>query len=191
MQCDSKAQQLSEKWEDTRQGEPNFHPGHKESQAHGIHVQNNGTLLKGLWRWIHQWHTVLHYQHQWELEQKKTEDAEMPKIGKNNWATTMENLVLHLRFVRGMRGTLLAYVVWCYVKVDHIASGHDTYLNLDEKMITRAPIVDTRSNLKMSQETLDRVVLSYEVDTFKIDNALLHQIISKVFTYMDAYVYVK
>ena len=25
--------------------------------------------------------SVLHYQHQWELEQKKTKDTEMPKIG--------------------------------------------------------------------------------------------------------------
>ena len=39
---------------------------------------------------------VLNYQLQWELEQKKTDDAEAPKVDKNNWAKTMENIVLHL-----------------------------------------------------------------------------------------------
>ena len=33
-------------WEDSIQGEPDFYPGHKEFQAHGIYVQNNGTLLQ-------------------------------------------------------------------------------------------------------------------------------------------------
>ena len=55
--------------------------------------------------------SVLHYQHQGKLEQKKTKDAEAPKVDKNNWAKTMENIVLLLKFVRGMRGTLLAFVV--------------------------------------------------------------------------------
>ena len=54
---------------------------------------------------------VLHYQHQLELEQKKTDDAEATKVDKNNWAKTIENIVLHLKLMRGMRGALLAYVV--------------------------------------------------------------------------------
>ena len=43
----------------------------------------------------------------------------------------------------------------------------------------------------MTQKTLDRAYLSYQVDTFKIDNALVYQIPSKMFTDMDAYVYMK
>ena len=39
--------------------------------------------------------SVLEYQHPWELKQKKT-DTEVPKVDKNNWAKTMENIVLHL-----------------------------------------------------------------------------------------------
>ena len=58
-------------------------------------------------------------------------------------------------------------------------------------MITRAPIVDSKSNFKMTQEILNRAYLSYQVDTFKIDNALVYQILSKVSTDMDTYVYVK
>ena len=33
----------------------------------------------------------------------------------------MENIVLHLRFVSGMREALLAHVVQCHVKVAHIS----------------------------------------------------------------------
>ena len=58
-------------------------------------------------------------------------------------------------------------------------------------MIARAPIVDSKSNLKMTQETQDRDYLSYQLDKFKIDNALVYQIPSKLFTDMDVYVYVK
>ena len=43
--------------------------------------------------------SVLQYQHQWELEQKKADDTEAPKVDKNNRAKTMENIVLHLRLV--------------------------------------------------------------------------------------------
>ena len=63
---------------------------------------------------------VLQHQHQWELEQKKTDNAEAPKVDKSNWAKTMENTVLHLKLIIGMRGTLLAYVVGCHIKVAHI-----------------------------------------------------------------------
>ena len=76
----------------------------------------------------------------------------------------MENIVLLLKIMRGMRGTLLAYVVQHHIKVAHISPGYGAYLNLDKEMIARAPIVDARSNLKMTQETLDRACLSYQID---------------------------
>ena len=41
------------------------------------------------------------------------------KVDKNNWAKTVEKIVMYLKLVRGMRRTLLAYVVWCHVKVAH------------------------------------------------------------------------
>ena len=71
--------------------------------------------------------------------------------------------------MRGMRGAPLAHVVWHHIKVAHIPSESGAYLNLDEEMITRAPIVDARSNLKLNQNSLDRVYLTHQVDTFKID----------------------
>ena len=52
--------------------------------------------------------SVLHYQHQWELEEKKSNEIKAPKVDKNNWVMTMENAVIYLKLVRGMRGTLLA-----------------------------------------------------------------------------------
>ena len=61
----------------------------------------------------------------------------------------MENIVLHVKFARRVRGAPLAYVAQHHVKVAHILSRYDSYLNLDEKMIARAPIVDAKSNLKM------------------------------------------
>ena len=45
------------------------------------------------------------------MEQKKTDDLKVPKADKKNWAKTMENIVLHLKFVRGVRGVTLAYVI--------------------------------------------------------------------------------
>ena len=47
--------------------------------------------------------SVLQYQHQCKLEQKKTDDTKMLKVDKNNWAKTMKNIVLHLKLVRGAR----------------------------------------------------------------------------------------
>ena len=55
--------------------------------------------------------SVLQYQHQWELEQKKVEKVGAPKVDKSYWTKTMENLELPLKLMRGMRGALLAYVV--------------------------------------------------------------------------------
>ena len=58
-------------------------------------------------------------------------------------------------------------------------------------MIARAPIVDAKTNLKMVQDSLDRAYLSYQCDTFKIDNALVYQILTKMFMDMDTYVDMK
>ena len=135
--------------------------------------------------------SVLHYQHQWELEQTKSDNTKAPKVDKNNREKTMENIVMYLKLVRGMRGTLLACVVQRHVKVAHIPPGSDAYLNLDEKIITRVPIVNASSNLRLNQISLNRVYVDHKTDTFKIDNAIVYQIFSKVFTDMDAFVYVK
>ena len=115
----------------------------------------------------------MQYQNHWELEQKKAKNTEVPKFDKSDWAKPMENIVLHLKLVRGVRGTLLAYFVWCHIKVAHISSGYDAYLNLDKEMIT-APIVNSKLNLKLNQELLDMVYLDYQDDMFKIDNALVY-----------------
>ena len=83
----------------------------------------------------------------------------------------MEYIVLHLKLMRSMMGTPVAYVVQ-HIKVVYIPPQYGAYLNLDEDMITRAPIVDAKTNLKLSQESLDRVYLDHQVGTFKIDNVL-------------------
>ena len=118
---------------------------------------------------------MLECHHQRELEQKKTDNIKAPKVDKNNLAKTMENIVPHLnlvREVRGVRGVPLAYVVRHHVKVAHISPRYDAYLNLDEEMSARAPIVDAKLSFKTIQECLDRAYLSYQCDTFNIDNAL-------------------
>ena len=86
---------------------------------------------------------------------------------------------------------MLVYVVLCHMKVVHISPGYGTYLNLDQEMIARASIVDSKMNLKINQESLYRVYLDYQCDTFKINNALVYQIVLKVFMDMDSYVYMK
>ena len=103
----------------------------------------------------------------------------------------MENIVLHLKLVRGIRGALMAYLVQRHIMVAHITLGYGAYLNLDEEMITRAPIIDSKMNLMFNQEILDRVCLDYLCATFKINNALVYQILSNMFMYIDAYVYAK
>ena len=103
----------------------------------------------------------------------------------------MENIVLHLKHVRGVRVVLLAYVVQHHIMVAHISPGYGAYLNLGKEMIVIAPFVDGKLNLKLNQESLDRVYLDYKCDTFKIDNALVYQILSKVLKEINKYVYVK
>ena len=58
-------------------------------------------------------------------------------------------------------------------------------------MVTSASIVNTKTNLKVNQESFDKIYLDHQVDTFKIDNAMVYQILSKAFTDTDAYIYVK
>ena len=114
----------------------------------------------------------------------------MPKVDNHNWTKTMENIVLHLNLKRGVRGAPLDYVV-THVKVAHISSGYSAYLNLNDKMTARVPTVEAKSNLTLTQECLYIVYLSYLFDALKIDNALVYHILSKAFTNMDAYVYMK
>ena len=45
----------------------------------------------------------------------------------------MENIILHLKPIRGVRGGLLAYVVWHHVNMACISPGYGAYLNLDKK----------------------------------------------------------
>ena len=132
--------------------------------------------------------SVLQYQHQWELEQKKTDDLNVPKLDKSNWTKTMKAIVLYLRLLRGVQGVPMAYVVRQHIIVAHILPGYDTQSNLDNNMIARAPIIDTKSDLKMTQDGLNKTYVSWQCDTIKVDNALVHQILSKIFMDMDAYV---
>ena len=76
---------------------------------------------------------LLEYQNQWEFEQKKKDDLKVPKVGKSNWAKTMEAIVFHFKLVRGVWGVSLAYLVRQHVKVVHILPGYVTYLNLDKE----------------------------------------------------------
>ena len=79
-------------------------------------------------------------------------------------------------------------MVLCHIKVLHISPTYDAYLN---QIIARAHVFDSKLNLKLNQEMLDTVYWDYQCDTFKIDNALVNQILSKVFTDTNAFVYLK
>ena len=74
----------------------------------------------------------------------------------------------------------MAYVIWHHAKVAHIPPGYGAFLNLHEGMIA-----------KLTQDSLDRAYFNHQCDTFKINNALVYQIISKIFVGTDAYVYGK
>ena len=56
-------------------------------------------------------------------------------------------------------------------------------------MIARALTVVAKSNLKLTQKCMDRIYLRWKCDIFKIDNSLVCQILSTIFTNMEAYVY--
>ena len=134
---------------------------------------------------------VLGCQYYWELEQKKRDDLELPRIDKHKWMKTMQVIVPHLKLMKGMRCAPLAYAVRQHVKVTHILPGYLAYPNLDKEMIARAPIVDAKSNLKMTQDSLDRAYVSWQCNTFKVVKALVYHILSKIFMDMDAYVYMR
>ena len=81
----------------------------------------------------------------------------------------MENIALHLKLVRRVMVTSLAYVAWHHINVAHISPR--SYLSLDKEMITRAPMFNLKSNLNLNQELLDRVYHDYHCNT---DNALVY-----------------
>ena len=93
----------------------------------------------------------------------------------------MENIVLHLKLMREVRGISLASVVSQHVKMAHVLPGYHAYLNLDKEVIARVPIVNAKSNLKQTQECLDNAHVSWKCDIFKINNALVYHILSKIF----------
>ena len=68
----------------------------------------------------------------------------------------------------------------------HISPEYGAYLNLDVKMIARVPIIDSKMNLKLSQESLHRVYLDHQCGIFKIDNALMYKILLKLLMGMGA-----
>ena len=41
----------------------------------------------------------------------KTDNLEVPKVDKNNWAKTMKNIALHLKLMKGVGEIPLVYVV--------------------------------------------------------------------------------
>ena len=58
-------------------------------------------------------------------------------------------------------------------------------------MIARAPIVDAKWNIKQTQDCLDKACVGWQRDTFKIDNDLVHHILSQIFMDVEAYVKLK
>ena len=103
----------------------------------------------------------------------------------------MENIVFCLKLIIRVSGVSLAYVVRQHVKVAHISSGYFASLNLAEQMIARAPIDETKSNPKQTHDYLNRAYVIWQCDVFKINNALVYYILSKVFMDTEAYVYMK
>ena len=81
--------------------------------------------------------------------------------------------------------------MWFCTTLWLLSPGYGTCLNLDEEKIARAPIVNASSNLKVSQDVLDRAYLSLQADTLKIDNAMVYQMLSKMFSDSETFVYVK
>ena len=103
----------------------------------------------------------------------------------------MEVIVLHLRPMRKVRGISLAYVVRQLIKVAHIFPEYNAYLDHDKEMTARAPKVDTKLNIQKTKDLHNKNFVDFQCDRFKIDNALVHNIVSDVFTDMFAYVYKK
>ena len=89
------------------------------SRAYNIHCVNSMSLLK--------YHNI-----------------KLPKVDKNNWAKTMENILLYLKLVRGVRRVLLANVVPVHVKVSHFLNESDKYLNFDMEMNVRSHMLSKK-----------------------------------------------
>ena len=83
---------------------------------------------------------VLNIQKQWSQKVKEADDFDAPKVDQDNWEKIMECIILHLKFIREVRGTMLAYVVQHYVKMVHILFWYLAYLNLEKEMIAIAPL---------------------------------------------------
>ena len=88
----------------------------------------------------------------------------------------MEAIVLHLKLVRKVWGVPLAYVVRQHTKVIFILLRYDAFMNADEEIIDRAPIVDTRSNLKQPHDWLDMRYINSQCNAFK--NLTIHLFIT-------------
>ena len=63
---------------------------------------------------------TLNLQKQWSQKVKEADDFDVPKVDLDNKVKTMKYIILHLKLMRGIRRTLLDYMVWHYVKVAHI-----------------------------------------------------------------------
>ena len=68
-----------------------------------------------------------------------TDEVELPKVYKNNWAKTMKVIVPHLWLIRGVQGIPLAYVIRQYVMGLHIVPGYDAFLKLGKKIFQDHP----------------------------------------------------
>ena len=99
--------------------------------------------------------------------------------------------IFHFQLVIWMRDVPLEYVVRQHVKVVHVLPWDSTCLNLDKKIIARAPILGAKSSLKKTQGCLDTSYLNWLYDTFTISNAFVYHIFSMIFIDTDAYLYVK
>ena len=62
------------------------------SKPYDVKLVNNGAVLE--------------HQHQWKLEQKKIDSPKVLEVDKNNGAKTMENIVLYLKLLREVGGSI-------------------------------------------------------------------------------------
>ena len=120
-----------------------------------------------------------------ELEKKKKDDLEVPKVNEKNWAKTMEATVIHLKLVKGVRGVQLEYMFRQHGKMAYMSPEYD------EEIISWVCIVNTKLNLKQTQDSQDRAYVIWHCDTFIKDNASVYHILSKFFKDKGIYVLVK
>ena len=94
------------------------------------------------------------------LEQKKTYDTEALKVHTNKFAKNYGEHSSALQACQRYEGGAELCGLGQH-KVAHILLGHDSSLNFEKEVMTRTPIVDSRSNLKMNQDSLNRAYLSH------------------------------